>query len=128
MTTRAVQTAYQLKVGTGPNFEPVGEPFPRFYIAAAAVLVIGLTAFSLSQYQNRMTQIKVGFAISLSIAGTLVGIMMGGKHGDSILEPGIFGEYSIGFWSAFAALFANILSNRLIRKDENLVRSMDRIR
>jgi divalent metal cation (Fe/Co/Zn/Cd) transporter len=38
------------------------------------------------------------------------------------------GTYQIGFWTILVAMVANMLANRFIRKDEALVRSVDRIR
>jgi hypothetical protein len=38
------------------------------------------------------------------------------------------GSYEIGFWSILVAMVMNMLANRFIKKDEALVRSVDRIR
>lgn len=123
----AKQTAYSLVVSKLDAPETIIDTQNRVYIGAGAVLVIAITAFSLSRFKNRLLQMKLGFGITLSIALTLVGIMYGAKGAESLGIPAVT-DHGIGFWAAFLALFANILSNRLIRKDENLVRSMDRIR
>lgn len=123
----AKQTAFSLVITQLGKPETVVDEQNRIYIALGAVLVIAVTALSLSQFKNRLLQMKLGFGITLSIALTLVGIMYGAKGAESLGVPAV-GNHGVGFWVAFLALFANILSNRLIRKDENLVRSMDRIR
>jgi divalent metal cation (Fe/Co/Zn/Cd) transporter len=38
------------------------------------------------------------------------------------------GSYQLGFWAILVAMVANMLANRFIRKDDALVRSVDRIR
>jgi hypothetical protein len=38
------------------------------------------------------------------------------------------GDYGIGFWSILVSMVMNMLANRFIKKDEALVRSVDRIR
>ncbi|WP_332913669.1 DUF4293 family protein [Algoriphagus boritolerans] len=40
----------------------------------------------------------------------------------------VAGSYQLGFWAILAAMVCNMLANRFIRKDEALVRSVDRIR
>jgi hypothetical protein len=70
----------------------------------------------------------LGFGISLSLALTLVVMMLGRNEGEAFFDVKVEGKFLPGFYTLFVALFANIVSNRLIRKDENLVRSMDRIR
>lgn len=123
----ATQTAFRFIIAQAANPEKIVDTQNRVHIAGGALLVIGLTAFSLSRFKNRLLQMKLGFGITLSIALTLVGIMYGAKAAASLGVPQV-SDHGIGFWASFLALFANILSNRLIRKDENLVRSMDRIR
>jgi hypothetical protein len=38
------------------------------------------------------------------------------------------GVYGTGFWAILVAMVMNMLANRFIKKDEALVRSVDRIR
>lgn len=126
-TLSATQTAYSLVISNPAQPGSVVDQQARYHIAACALLAMGLTAFSISQFKNRRLQMKLGFGITLSIAATLVGIMYGAKAAASLGVPNV-SDHGIGFWVSFVALFANIISNRLIRKDELLVRSMDRIR
>lgn len=121
----AIQNAFQL---THKNGEELVASFGRYYIAAALVVGALLAGWSISQYNNRLRQLKIGFGITLSIASALVGMMAGSKEAETLLEVKVLGAYDIGFYAPFIALFSNIFTNRLIRKDERLVRSMDRIR
>lgn len=122
---KAIQTALQLTHTKGAE---VVQTKGRYYIAAGLSVVALLAAYSISQFKNRMRQLQVGFGITLCIAASLVAMMTGSKEAETLLEVKTLGVYDIGFYAPFVALFANIISNRLIRKDERLVRSMDRIR
>ena len=124
----AVQTAFELNVTTNSKADIKTDVRNRIYIAGMLVLIAGLAGYSISQYLKRMNQLKVGFAITLSIALTLIAIMLGAKEGAGFFEIIKEGKYGYGFYCLFVALFANMISNRLIRRDEHLVRSMDRIR
>jgi hypothetical protein len=124
----AIQTAFELKTTTIAQPENKVDVRSRYHIAGILLLVVGLAGFSISQFKNRMAQLKIGFGITLSITLALVFIMLGAKEGEQFLEVKQIGKYGYGFYCLFIALFANIVSNRLIRRDEQLVRSMDRIR
>jgi len=124
----AVQTAFELKVTTISQAEGKTDVRNRAYIAAMLLIIAGLAGYSISQFTKRMNQLKLGFAITLTITGTLVMIMLGAREGEQFLEVKVLGKYGYGFYCLFIALFANMISNRLIRRDEHLVRSMDRIR
>ena len=49
-------------------------------------------------------------------------------EGDKILPHPVYGDYKIGFFLPIIALIFNVLANFYIKKDEDLVRSADRIR
>lgn len=126
--TSAVQTAFSLKVTYQSEVPERVDTRNRIYVAGMLILVAGLAGYSISQFSKRMNQLKIGFAITLCITLTLVAIMLGGKEGAGFFEIASEGKYGYGFYCLFVALFANMISNRLIRRDEHLVRSMDRIR
>ncbi|MFT5616974.1 MAG: hypothetical protein ACI85I_000190 [Arenicella sp.] len=83
---------------------------------------------SLFSYKNRMTQIKLNLLNSLLLAGT-VGLMCY-YYADAtqLFNPEDQGKFGIGFFAPMLALICNSLSNRFIRKDEKLVKSVDRLR
>ena len=122
--SHAIQNAWTLDYKTG-NQE---ESKTRIYLAGLMLLTAGLAGYSISRFRNRLLQMKLGFGITLCIAATLIFMMMGAREGEAMLDAGKVGKNLSGFYLLFIALFSNIISNRLIRKDENLVRSMDRIR
>jgi hypothetical protein len=117
----AVELSFQLK-------ESKADKKNRVHLTILMGLVAGLSSYSISRYNNRLLQMKLGFGITLGIAATLVFLMLGSREGEALVDPDVKGRYLSGFYLLFIALFSNIISNRLIRRDENLVRSMDRIR
>jgi hypothetical protein len=123
---RIIQNAFEMTVTFPAPQEP--KVISRWYIALGLMVVAGLAGFSISQYRKRMNQLKIGFGLTLSVTLCLVAIMLGGREGEAFTEPARHGQYGYGFYCLFIALFLNMISNRLIRRDEHLVRSMDRIR
>ena len=47
---------------------------------------------------------------------------------NALINPEVNGAFVTGFWAIFGGMICNLLANRFIRKDEMLVRSVDRIR
>jgi hypothetical protein len=124
--SQIIQTALEIKATFADSNQ--NKTMSRWYIALGMVVVAGLSGFSISQFKKRMNQLKIGFAITLSITLTLVAIMLGGREGEAFFNPNQHGSFGYGFYGLFVSLFLNMVSNRLIRRDEHLVRSMDRIR
>jgi hypothetical protein len=50
------------------------------------------------------------------------------KEAMPTFEPEIQGKYGYGFYALVVSLLANMIANRLIRKDEMLVQSSNRMR
>lgn len=89
----------------------------------------GLVALiSIFQFKNRMRQVKLGALTALLLMGGIVAEVMILYRAEVLFDPGIKGHFQIGFFIPLAALVLNSLANRFIRKDEKLVRSVDRIR
>jgi hypothetical protein len=49
-------------------------------------------------------------------------------QGQTLIQNQQQGEFSAGFFIPLAALFLNNMANRFIRRDFNLLKSVDRIR
>lgn len=101
---------------------------PTYFITILAIASAIVAFFSIFSYKNRLTQIKLGFLNTLLIAGMLGISVYFMWQGESLIAPEIQGTYKIGFFLPAAALLLNSFANRFIRRDENLVRSVDRIR
>ncbi len=99
-----------------------------YYIAILAGLAALVALYSIFQFRNRLTQIKLGALNSLLIGFALVAAWYFSNTGNKLVEPDQTGEYLSGFYMPVVALLCNLLANRFIKRDEDLVRSADRLR
>lgn len=102
--------------------------FPWAYSGIVAILTILIALIEIFKYNNRLTQVKLGTLNSLLITGALVWLVYLTYDAQSEMLPDILGQYKAGLFMPAAALIWNSLANRFIRRDEKLVRSVDRIR
>ncbi|MDN4165970.1 DUF4293 domain-containing protein [Cytophagales bacterium LB-30] len=93
-----------------------------FLVAA----VLGLV--SIFQYKNRLNQIKIGALNSLLMGGGLFMVVWRATAANEAFMPEIYGDFVLGMSLPITAMVFNIIANRFIRRDENMVRSADRIR
>jgi phosphatidylserine synthase len=100
----------------------------NWYIGASAVLGALILLYSITQYKNRLMQMKLGIGFSLTILVTGVTTFLGVRMAEGATDPNFIGFNEVGLYLPFVALFLNMAANRFIRKDEQLVRSMDRLR
>ena len=102
---------------------------PVYYLAVLAVLSAGLSIFTIFQYKNRVRQMLLVSLNSLVGAGllgaTVYQIQM---DANKIFAPENQGEFGISFWGAFVALALNWVANRLIRRDDKMVKDAERMR
>ncbi len=100
----------------------------KWYIGALAAFVGLLALISIFQYRNRARQMMVNMINSLLMVGLVATTFLTTNGLNSELGVEVSGTYKIGFWTILAAMVCNMIANRFIRKDEALVRSVDRIR
>lgn len=98
-----------------------------WYIAAMAILASIVAIFSIFQFKNRLNQMKLGALNALIMSATLGVCFYKVYQFENLINPAA-GNFSLGFFLSAVAMILNILSNRFIRKDEKLVKSVDRIR
>ncbi|TGE20674.1 DUF4293 family protein [Hymenobacter aquaticus] len=103
-------------------------PTSTYAIAALALLSAVVALFEIFQYRNRFLQLKLGMLNLLLIAATLGACFYYSGVGEKMLNIKMPGTYEAGFYLPTVALLLNLLANRFIRRDEQLVRSMDRLR
>jgi len=103
------------------------ETFPYTIVAILATLVAVIAFYELFQYKHRLRQIRVGILNSWILAA-LIGLTcyLSVKLNGDVL-PGIQGSYKVGFVLPAIAMVCNMIATRLIKRDEELVRSADRI-
>lgn len=99
-----------------------------YYIAILSLISGLIAAFSIAKYKNRMTQITLGLVNTFVIAATFGICIYFMFQGENLFAPELRGNYEIGFFLPPLALLFNSMANRFIRRDEKLVRSVDRIR
>ncbi|WP_205504229.1 DUF4293 domain-containing protein [Rufibacter psychrotolerans] len=92
--------------------------------------VAGLIAlYEIFQYKSRLTQMKLGMLNSLVMAALMgCAFYFSSYVGEDLVKTTTQGEYLSGFYLPAVGLFLNVLANRFIKRDEDLVRSMDRLR
>lgn len=124
---KAVLTTQQLSL-TDTNGAVVGAE-NTMYLGALAILAAGIAIYSLFSYKNRKLQMWLGFANTLLIAGfAFTTFYVSTYNLEPMLDPKAVGSRGWGFYLPMVALVLNMMANRLIQRDERLVRSMDRIR
>ncbi|GAA3937414.1 DUF4293 domain-containing protein [Hymenobacter algoricola] len=103
-------------------------PTPTYLIAVLAVASAAVALFEISQFRNRFMQLKLGILNFLLIVATIGAMFYFSGVGEKMLNVKIPGTFEAGFYLPTLALMLNLLANRFIRRDEQLVRSIDRLR
>lgn len=99
-----------------------------WYIAVLATLSAGVAFFEIFRYQNRLTQLKLGLLNVLLMVGVLGSMVYFIFEGETLSANATQGDFEVGIYLPGFALILNLLANRFIRRDEQLVRSVDRLR
>jgi len=100
----------------------------KIFIALLAILSAGLAVFSIFQYKNRTKQMFLNMINSIALVVNLALIIWTSHSANQVFNPTEDGTFVFGFYAIFGGMIMNLLANRFIRKDELLVRSVDRIR
>jgi len=110
------------------NGETIEEYFPYALAGIFGIMAAVVALVEIFKYKNRLTQIKLGALNSLLMSAFLGIALYLTFQSEKIVAPGNQGDYELGLFLPCIALILNVLANRFIRKDERLVRSVDRIR
>lgn len=99
------------------------------------VLLLGLTIVSivlaiviLLSFKNRKSQIKLSRFLMIAIVLVILLSVLLFYMDYRVLAPGTEVTVEYGYMLPLGALICTVLAMRFIRKDENLVRSADRLR
>jgi len=112
--------------GVTDNAEEINTFFP-YYITIA--LSMGLALFSILQYKKRKLQITVGRFVYLLLAVTIAFVFIDfySLKGHFEIDSAAV-SYGVSMFLPVAALPIMFMANRNIRKDEDLIKSLDRLR
>ena len=100
----------------------------KWYLAALAALAVILALASIFQYRLRSRQLLLNMINSIVMVTLVASTFLTTNGINEAIQGEDGGEYGIGFWSILVSMVMNMLANRFIKKDEALVRSVDRIR
>ncbi len=131
MTSSGSGDSWMLSAFTLTNLDAAGaeiQASSKWYIAALASFSGLLALISIFQYSNRGRQMMLNMVNSLVMVGLVVAVFLTTNGINSEINAPDAGTYQVGFWAILVAMVCNMLANRFIRKDEALVRSVDRIR
>lgn len=95
-------------------------------LMVAGPLVLALIIFMLTQFKERQKQLSVGRMIYLLLAALIIISMVVIECNRP--EGAELSGYWLGYFAPVAALPFVFLANRAIKKDEELVKSLDRLR
>ncbi|QNH62194.1 DUF4293 domain-containing protein [Hymenobacter sediminicola] len=126
LTMTALEFSYNFET-KGPE-NGLTPPGPVWVIAAFAAASAAVALFEIFQFRNRFLQLKLGMLNLLLILCTIGAGFYFSTLGEQALNVKMLGSYQAGFYLPTLALMLNLLANRFIRRDEQLVRSMDRLR
>ena len=101
---------------------------PVWVIGLLAATSAALAVYEIFQFRNRTKQLLLGTANLLLITATLGASFYFSTKGEQLLTLKLEGQALAGFYMPTLALLLNLLANRFIRRDDQLVRSMDRLR
>ncbi len=100
----------------------------NIYIAILAVASAALAFYSIFQYKNMMSQIRVVLFNTLLMCIVLGLMVFENYSAEALFAEPEYGEYGAAYFLPGVALIFNILARRYIKKDIDLIRSADRMR
>ncbi|HAA00610.1 MAG TPA: hypothetical protein DEP18_04580 [Flavobacteriales bacterium] len=103
----------------------VAVPFQWIFLGLA-----GYTAAAIFMYGNRQLQMRMGRMNYLLLTALIITLyfVTDGLPQKFEVPAAVIVSYGVGFFMPVAALAFVFLANRAIRSDENIIRSIDRLR
>jgi hypothetical protein len=98
------------------------------YIALAIIAILGIAIFSMAKFKNRALQIRLGMLNSVLLCAVVLAFYIVIGKGKAMMGTSYDERFEVGFYLPLIAIVFNILANRFIKKDDDLVKSVDRIR
>ncbi|MBX0333785.1 DUF4293 domain-containing protein [Pontibacter sp. HSC-14F20] len=97
-------------------------------IGILAIVAAGVALYEIFQYKSRLNQMKFGLINSMVLIALFGTSFYYANYVGNGMASGNEGNYEAGFYMPILALLLNALANRFIKRDEDLVRSADRLR
>jgi hypothetical protein len=120
--------AWKLKE-VNPTNNLANQLFLPYALLGGIAIAIGLVAsYETIRFDNRKLQLQLGALNSLLLTALVGLIVYLITKNQAALLPNVPGGYKSGFTMPIIAVISNLLANYFIRKDEKLIRSIDRIR
>lgn len=120
-------TAWKTSVREIPQENLISQE-STIYIGILCLLAAATAVYSLLQYKNRKKQLMLNMINALLMGLTLGLTVFTSYKANEQFNPTVSGAFVLGFYCIIFALIMNLIANRFIRKDEMLIRSVDRIR
>jgi magnesium-transporting ATPase (P-type) len=125
---KVVLNAFSMHYEKIDNNQKSQKTTTTIYLGILAFASAGLALYSIFQYKNRIFQMKMvllntGLMFILSVLNILLGM-----QGDKLIAETKNSGFQAGFLLIPIALLFNFLARKAIKRDEDLVRSADRIR
>ncbi|MBC7485634.1 MAG: DUF4293 domain-containing protein [Cytophagaceae bacterium] len=98
------------------------------YIALLIILIIIISIFSITRFKNRSLQLKLGLGNSVLLCLVVLAFYIVIGKGKTMITADAITHYDPGFFFPLIAIVLNVVANFFIRKDEKLVKSVDRLR
>ncbi|MDZ7607952.1 MAG: DUF4293 domain-containing protein [Cyclobacteriaceae bacterium] len=98
------------------------------YLAVLCIASALVALYSIFQYRRRMFQMKLGALNAFLMMALIAAATYLIYNGENAIGSSEKGAFRIGYFLPLAAMIMNSLANRFIKRDENLVKSVDRIR
>ena len=124
-TSGKAHALYALHYSTLENGVKTTIYFPYSITAILALAAATLAFVEVGKYKDRLLQMKIGALNSLFMAGTIGSAVF---FANQMLKTFNGGHYGWGLWVPGLAVLCNLIANRLIRRDERLVRDSERLR
>jgi glucan phosphoethanolaminetransferase (alkaline phosphatase superfamily) len=119
-------TAFNFRAANMPQ-PPTNAPV--WIIAVLALASAAVAVYEIFQFRNRFTQLKLGMLNLLLLVATFGAAFYFSNQGEAFLNPKLEGHNLPALYLPTLGLLLNLLANRFIRRDEQLVRnSYDRLR
>ncbi len=99
-----------------------------FYLIGLSAIVCLIALYAIFQFNNRILQIKLGAINAFLMMAYIATATYFIYQGENKMELEIRGIFKPGYFIPLGGMMLNSMANRFIKKDENLVRSVDRIR